>query len=89
MSREQFEAWISAPPHERSVERKGENGSWPGQYRSYETQVAWEAWQESAKHEREACAKVCDNRYMFIGDDADRAVEECAAAIRYRNVESC
>lgn len=52
MDREQFEGWISAPPFERSVERQGDNGAWPGQYRSYETQAAWEAWQESAKIER-------------------------------------
>lgn len=52
MNRERFEAWISAPPFERSVERQGTNGAWPGQYRSYETQAAWEAWQESAKIER-------------------------------------
>lgn len=58
MTREAFEVWISAPPYERSIERQGENGSWPGQYRSYETQAAWEAWQESARQEREACIAV-------------------------------
>lgn len=55
MSRAAFEAWISAPPFDRSIERQGENGSWPGQYRSYETQSAWEAWQEAGRQEREAC----------------------------------
>lgn len=35
-----------------------------------------------AKAEREACAKICDARYQFIGDSADHAIEECAAAIR-------
>lgn len=62
MSREAFEVWISAPPYERSVNRRGEDDAWPGQYWSYETQAAWEAWQESAKQEREACAKEAERQ---------------------------
>ena len=44
--REQFENWVSAPPREFDVERFDEDhDSWPGGYRSYKVQCAWEAWQ--------------------------------------------
>lgn len=81
MSRAQFETWISAPPYERSIERQGDNGSWPGQYRSYETQAAWESWQESAKHEREACIE--DVRTV-----GGPFAVECEALILARGVKS-
>ena len=49
--REQFEAWISAPPYEREVGRWEESAavSWPGGYREYEVELAWCAWQERAR----------------------------------------
>ena len=44
--RKQFENWASAPPREFDVERFDEDhDSWPGSYRSYRVQCAWEAWQ--------------------------------------------
>ena len=44
--RKQFENWASAPPREFDVERFDEDhDSWPGSYRSYKVQCAWEAWQ--------------------------------------------
>ena len=49
-----FEAWIKAPPYEQSVARiplthlQPGASAWPGQYADYQTQLAWEAWQESA-----------------------------------------
>jgi hypothetical protein len=48
-SREKFEAWISAPPTELSIERNSEDeevSAWPGQYSDYQVQLAWEAWEE-------------------------------------------
>lgn len=47
-SREQFEAWITAPPYERDVSRWSNDPtkhSWPGNYEEYAVQLAWEAWQ--------------------------------------------
>lgn len=86
MSREAFEVWISAPPHERSVERRGENDAWPGQYWSYETQAAWEAWQEAARQEREACASLLDENAQRCGEESMMRLilETNAAAIRAR-----
>lgn len=46
--RSAFEAWITAPPHERCIERFKENQTlhaWVGQYRDMMVQGAWEAWQ--------------------------------------------
>lgn len=47
-AREAFEAWVAAPPYEREVDRQGEADAWPGQYRDYDLQLAWEAWQAGA-----------------------------------------
>lgn len=45
-----FEAWITAPPFEREVSRWPDDPSkygWPGNYRDYEVELAWTAWQDS------------------------------------------
>ena len=45
--RSAFEAWITAAPMEKDVARNSTDetkSAWPGQYRSYEVQLAWEAW---------------------------------------------
>jgi len=45
--RRKFEAWITAPPIEREIDRMSDDESvaaWPGQYRDYCVQLAWEAW---------------------------------------------
>lgn len=53
-SRAEFEVWVSAPPYEMSLERQTANGTWPGQYREYGVQLAWEAWQQATSQ----CAAV-------------------------------
>ena len=45
--RAQFEEWISRPPFEHMCDRFPEGMNYAGQYRRYETQMAWEAWQEA------------------------------------------
>ena len=44
--RKQFETLMSLPPYEMNLERQGDNGAWPGNYRSYPVQLAWCAWEE-------------------------------------------
>lgn len=49
--RASFEAWITSLPYEREIKRWPNDGvkhAWPGQYCDITTQLAWEAWQESA-----------------------------------------
>lgn len=75
--RAQFESWITAPPFEKTIERHSENGSWPGNYRDYGVQLAWCAWEDSAKSERERiCTAIkaeddhcADGDYMMDSDD--------------------
>lgn len=45
--RAEFEAWITSPPYEKPVAKYAWSGSWPGQYQSYEVQLAWEAYRAS------------------------------------------
>jgi hypothetical protein len=42
--RERFEAIFSKPPYEFEVGRFREESAWPGNYREYRTQCAWDAW---------------------------------------------
>lgn len=37
-----FEEGITKPPFEKDLERFSEEGNWPGQYRDYAVQLAWE-----------------------------------------------
>jgi hypothetical protein len=57
--REAFEAWISAPPFERETDRFPQDETkfaWPGAYRDYKVELAWEAWQAACQW-REQSAK--------------------------------
>lgn len=45
--RREFEKWIRSPPFEKSCltyPDMPEKYAWPGSYRSYEVQLAWESW---------------------------------------------
>lgn len=44
-----FERWISSPPFEHMCDRNSETSAWPGAYKRYETELAWEAWKERAQ----------------------------------------
>jgi len=46
--REAFEAWIKRPPFEHMCDMKSDASAWPGKYKRYETELAWEAWQARA-----------------------------------------
>lgn len=55
VSRSAFEAWITAPPIERNIERWPDDerkSAWPGQYCDYATQLAWEAWQAAIDNQK-------------------------------------
>ena len=50
--RQSFEAWITAAPYERDIERwpmDETKYAWPGQYKDIAVQLAWEAWRATAK----------------------------------------
>jgi len=43
--RDAFESWISLPPFEHMCDRNSNKSAWPGAYKRYETELAWEAYQ--------------------------------------------
>lgn len=58
-ARAAFEAWISAPPFELEIDRfpaDERRSAWPGAYRHYPTELAWEAWQEASRHAQASAA---------------------------------
>jgi len=66
--RKAFEAWISAPPFERSIKRKSFNPSetaWPGHYTNYDVQLAWEAYSAGIAAER-ARTDADAERYRWL-----------------------
>ena len=59
--RKAFEAWISGPPYELRTLRYPDLGvQSPRQYRSYEVELAWDAWTAAVTAERERCASMLD-----------------------------
>ena len=85
--RRHFEAFISAPPFDHMCDRYRPDSARPGQYKRYETQIAWEAWQAAVAlgrasmspmmraPEDEACSSqpggVLDNRPILNKDTPD------------------
>lgn len=47
--RRKFERIISAPPYEHMCDTNGRSSAWLGQYKRYETQLAWELWLARAR----------------------------------------
>lgn len=56
-----FEAWISAPPYEREIERFGDGSAWPGNYRDIDVDLAWNAWLDAMTLTRERCAAIAES----------------------------
>ena len=71
-----FEAWISAPPYEREVERFGDSSAWPGNYRELDVDLAWCAWSAAMAATRERCAQIVEGVQGWGG------TRETAARIR-------
>lgn len=73
---------------ERSFWVWWKRSGWKG---NSEADAALEAWMESAKAEREACAKVCEDSCTNHGkrkrgsDTGDAARKNCAVRIRMRS----
>lgn len=63
-ARAEFESWITAPPYEKSVATYPDSSGWPGQYRAYEVQLAWEAYQ-AGRAESELLRKDAE-RYRWL-----------------------
>jgi hypothetical protein len=72
-SYERFAALVAA------AERKNYEHTLALQQKSYEREI-----QIEVEAEREACAKVCDARYMGDNNREDMEARRCAAAIRAR-----
>ena len=85
--RKAFETWAQQPPMEWDVTRFGEHCAWPGNYRSYHVQCAWEAWEAACAAEREACAQVCEAYALRTSGylDNDMTAVNLADAIRARS----
>lgn len=49
--RARFEKAFSSPPYEFSLTRFSDEEVWPGNYKAYHVQCAWEAWQACEKEQ--------------------------------------
>lgn len=87
-AREVFEIW-----YQENI--TGCNGEWievdeHGQYLERSTRDAWKLYQIGAKHERDACASICDRFVYAIDNGGNRykrpaMADQCANAIRARS----
>lgn len=70
--RKAFEAWISSPPFERDITRNSVDATkhaWPGHYREYEVQLAWDAWDAAAATIRETLADPAKTHILMLRGD--------------------
>lgn len=61
--RADFEALISAPPYDHNCERWPDDRAaapWPGQYRRYKTELAWQFWRAALAAKREVQPEPTD-----------------------------
>ena len=86
--RQEFEATISAPPYEHMCDRNSAASAWPGQYKRYETQLAWEMWQAAAKAMQERCEAIVRMRDSGGTSERDMALSSAAASIRSIHLEN-
>ena len=84
MSRQAFEALITAPPIDLGIGRFDDRGAWPGSYRSYDVDLAWQAYKAATNAALELAAEVCDNLSAngMIVQEWQTAADYCADAIR-------
>lgn len=93
-SRKAFELAMAAPPYERHCKRFSADAGWPGHYRDYCTQLAWDAWQAAVEwatqRAMERCAALCrkarDEQQLLLEVPIDvserwEVAEECALLI--------
>ena len=88
MTREQFEAFISAPPFEMPIERFDDRCAWPGGYTELEVDLAWQAWKASHDAALERAAEICDRAEIFAweqwiatGNQHNEGVSDGAASL--------
>lgn len=76
--RREFERIISAPPYEHMCDTNGRSSAWLGQYKRYETQLAWELWLARARiaAEREAELVKDAERLQWIAQNAELVESE-------------
>lgn len=75
--RREFERIIGAPPYEHMCDTNGRSSAWLGQYKRYETQLAWELWlvrariaaQREAELRRMLSTAIDRIEDMLNGDD--------------------
>lgn len=87
LERAAFEAWVSAPPFEYCISRfSADDHDWPGCYQVLSVDLAWHAWREAKKSEREACHQACRElaKRMNTADELD-AANSCAEVIYMRS----
>ena len=81
MNRQAFEAFVTTPPFEMGISRFDDRGAWPGSYKSYETDLAWQSWQAATAAALERAAEVCEKLGAATNGTYERN-QECAEAIR-------
>lgn len=64
--RADFEKIIGAPPYEYMCDRAGGEAAWPGQYKRYETQLAWNMWHSATQR----CIDIIERYQVPTGNSA-------------------
>ena len=76
--RDRFEAWAKAPPLEWDTDIAGPKEAWPGQYKLYHVQSAWEAWQAR-----------CPDGWQVVPMEPSQYQQNAGSVARYHHESDC
>jgi hypothetical protein len=74
--RQRFEAWITSPPFEKSIERYPDDEtrfSWPGNYCDINVELAWQASQMQANQAQAEIDRLAGNNEYFAARSIEQA----------------
>lgn len=90
-----FEAWASEPPFEFCLDRYDGDGTWPGNYRNYSVECAWEGFNAALDCVVIELPQLIGLNESFQGtpisemraqNHYNQAVSKCRAAIESTNL---
>lgn len=73
-TRREFEEWYAADAMPAEADWFKRDWEDPDEYDSGTTHCAWKAWQAAIKHEREACATICEELHEHYSGYKDTAL---------------
>jgi len=76
--RDQFEAWISSPPFERTTQRFASNHIWRGDYVDTSVSIAWHAWKAASEENAKLRQELALHKLTKTSEELGGYSSQCA-----------